>query len=467
VVGVSDTRLRELSQEPPGRLLVVFDRASAMAPLVVLMAVLPGLTTLVLVPADLTPRAGVANVVSPWGEWLAAEIWRQGVDIQSLGTDWLPIVPSYVATVFLVAMAWHTARILFGPRTGLLTVMLLCCHTPVLILSRSIEPLALGVAVTAWTVTAFVTHLQRPHGLVSGPLLLSICGLVITVFLSGGLAWPLLCLLLVAIFSNPAGELGLWGRSGVVARARVGGRWRGPLAWVALTVGLVMLVGLWSFWQGVGGLDPRIWSGAELGFSGMDDQASAGWPTLRLLALSWGWLAGPIVLGLADTVGRLRGVGRSTRPVALLLVAWWVFGIISTALAAEGYPLRSATASLLIPTGMLAARGIESLCDRRWGVTAAVAATILSGCLGADVVREQAAEWWWGSPWQQWAQASGVACAVAVTIGMSMSVSCGRKERYQRGVLLACVLLLVTAQLVNGWLDVPVAVVGAMGTQNL
>ncbi|GIT30510.1 MAG: hypothetical protein Ct9H300mP1_25560 [Planctomycetaceae bacterium] len=41
VVGVDDSRLMELAADPPERLLPVLDRASAMAPLVVLMAVSP------------------------------------------------------------------------------------------------------------------------------------------------------------------------------------------------------------------------------------------------------------------------------------------------------------------------------------------------------------------------------------------------------------------------------------------
>tara|TARA_B100000470_G_scaffold150875_1_gene117426 strand:- start:557 stop:745 length:189 start_codon:yes stop_codon:yes gene_type:complete len=48
---------------------------------------------------------------------------------------------------------------------------------------------------------------------------------------------------------------------------------------------------------------------------------------------------------------------------------------------------------------------------------------------------------------------------LAAIVGGGVSVACRRSESHQRNVLMACLLLVVAAQLLSGWLEVPVAAV--------
>ena len=90
----------ELAADPPERLLPVLDRASAMAPLVVLMAVLPGLTALVVVTPDTTRMSDAAGlsdqlssrILSPWGRWVATQPWRDLFALDQFPVAWLPVV---------------------------------------------------------------------------------------------------------------------------------------------------------------------------------------------------------------------------------------------------------------------------------------------------------------------------------------------------------------------------------------
>ena len=58
-------------------------------------------------------------------------------------------------------------------------------------------------------------------------------------------------------------------------------------------------------------------------------------------------------------------------------------------------------------------------------------------------------------PWQ-----GGVLVVVlAAIVGGVAVVACRRAESHQRNVLRACLVLLVSAQLISGWLEAPIAAV--------
>ena len=451
MVSLDDSRLTELAAEPPERLLPVLDRAAAMAPLVVLMAVLPGLTALVVVPPE-SPVVGTAaaEITSPWGLWLAEQPWRGWLAEDELSVPWLPVVPAYLSSVILVWMVWHAAGGLFGARTGVLAALMMCCHTPVVMLGRSSEPLALSAVVATASVTGFLAHLQRRRSSFSLPLLVAMLGLATTMLLASSLAWLVLVLMIVAVVCHPTGELGLWGNGSAASRTRIGERWHGPVSGLVVIGGAGLLVGAWIYVSGDRESGPRLLALAGRVFSG--------WPT-ALQRLGWpgwpgwlGWLSGPVLLGGIDVVRGVVGGDRSARPVAVLAAAWALLVPLSVGLAEDNYPLRLAEAFVVIPLGILAARGIESICERRVGVVAVVAATWISGCLGTYRLFETLTGGPIIDPWLRLC----LMLAVALVAGLGVAMACRGAELYQRRVLLGCIVLLLVAQLISGWLNVVV-----------
>ena len=455
MVGVDDSRLMELAADPPERLLPVLDRASAMAPLVVLMAVLPGLTALVVVTPDTTRVADVAGlsdqlssrILSPWGRWVATQPWRDLFALDQFPVAWLPVVPGYLATVVLVGLTWSVGCVVFRSRNGLLAAVLACCHTPVVMLGRSFEPLAISAVAAGVTIISLVSHLQRSHRIVSFSLAVSVAGLATTALLSASLVLPVIVMLVIAALSNPTGELGLWGNGSSASRTRVGGRWRGLVAGViVLSVAATVVVG-WS-WLVV--RDPFVswlWSDVGRGFTGWPESLQR----MGQLAIWLGWLSGPVVLGSIEVVRRIHAGDQAERPAAVLALAWGGLSCLGVGLAGEGYPLRLAESFAAVPIAVLAARGLEAVCDRRVRVGSVVAATCVSCCLGGHRVLSPLFD----EPWL-----GGVLVAVlAGIVGGGAAVACRRAESHQRNVLMACLVLLVSAQLISGWLEVPIAAV--------
>jgi len=457
VVGVDDSRLMELAAGPPEPLLPVLDRASAMAPLVVLMAVLPGLTALVVFSPDTTrvPDASVladdgsSRILSPWGRWVANQPWRDLLGLDQPPVAWLPVVPGYLATVVLVGLVWCVGCVLFQSRNGLLAAVAVCCHTPVVMFGRSFEPLAVSAVAAGVTIISFVSHLQRSHRMVSMALAVSAMGLATTLLLAAPLVLPVLMMLAVAALSNLTGELGLWGSGRSVNRTRVGGRWQGPAAdLVVMAVAAAFVVG-WSWLVGRDPFVPWLWSAAGRSLSG--------WPEAMQRAarlVMWlGWLIGPVLLGVIQVVREIRSGDQAERPVAVLVMAWAVLASLAFVLAGDGYPSRLAESFAVVPLAVLAARGLESVCDRRVGVAPVVAATCVSCCLGSHRVLAPLVGRLVGQPWQ----AGVLVLMLAVVVGGGVSMCCRRSESHRRHVLLACLLLVVAAQLISGWLEVPVA----------
>lgn len=461
MVSVDDSRLTELSAEPPQRLFPVLDRAAAMAPLVVLMAVLPGLTALVVVPPESTVVTKASNgpgipnpeITSPWGSWLAEEPWRGWPGFDELTATWLPLVPAYLASVVLVWLAWHAGRGLFGARTGLLAALMVCCHTPLLMLGRSSEPLALSAVVATATVTGFVAHLQRTQRLVSLSLVVAIFGLATTLLLATPLVWPVVVLLFVAVVCHSVGELGFWGNGAKLKRSRADSRWHGPLSGLAVIGVAALLLGAYAAWSGPKQLDSVLLASAGRGLSGWHSMIE------RIHWLGWlGWLSGPVLLGIVDVVRGVLGADREKRLVAVLAMMWAVLVPLTIGLADAGYPLRLAEAFVLVPLAVLAGRGIESICERRVAVGSVVAATWISGCLGGDRVLNTML----GPVIADTGMRAGAVVVIAVAVGGGVALVCRRAELYQRRVLVSCLVLLVVAQVITGWLDVPVAAIESL-----
>lgn len=463
MVSVDDTRLTEMAAEPPGRLLPVLDRASAMAPLVVLMAMLPGLVSLVVVPPELRSgadaQAGAADaILSPWGRWLAERPWSHPEAGGAVAT-WTAVVPSYLATVVLIWMIWHAGRGLFGARTGFLATLIVCCHTPVVMLGRSAEPISLGTVISVATIVGFISHLQRPRGPLSIPLGLAAVGLVATVLVAAPLAIPTAVMMMIAVACNPAGVVRLWGDLSGLGRTRVGAAWRGP--WGLLAVVVLAAAGLvaWSSTTGSGLIDPQLRTAICRAFRGGLEIHS-----LALVLVSWlGLMAGPVLLGAGNLVlDVIRGVG-SSRRIACLVLAWTLLAIVLIGMALPGYAHRLAEAFAVVPLVLVATRGLESVCDRRIGVGPVVGATVVSCCCHS----EHAVGWLVSAGFATSLWRTGLIVIAAAGLALAVSVVSRRNEPRRRRVLTACLACFLAAQIVSGLLDVPLAAVQATVSSKL
>lgn len=457
MVSVDDGRLNEMAADPPGKLLPLLDRASAMAPLIVLMAMLPGLVSLMAVPPEIQSRTdalrGAAEeILSPWGHWLADRPWIDWtVGDASVGT-WTAVVPSYLATVVLIWMTWHAGRGLFSARTGFLATLMVCGHTPVLMLGRSAEPVALGTVVSATTIIGLIFHLQCSRGLLSIPLVLAAIGLVATVLVAAPLAIATLAMMMIAVACNPAGVVGLWGDPSGVGRTRVGGVWSGPLSLLVVVVLGAAGVMTWSAMSGRGLIDPQLWAASCRGIRGGME-----FSLLALALVSWlGLMAGPLLLGLGDLVlDVIRGEG-SSRRIACLVLAWTLLATVLVGRALPGYSRHLAESFAMVPLILVATRGLVSVCDRRIGVGPTVAATVVSCCCSSKT----AVGWLFNGEVALLGRMALVAIA-AVGLAMAVSVVSRGNERRCRRILTACLACFLAAQIISGLLDVPVATVRA------
>ena len=138
--------------------------------------------------------------------------------------------------------------------------------------------------------------------------------------------------------------------------------------------------------------------------------------------------------------------------MAVLAMAWAMLVPLAIGLAESGYPLRLAEAFVVIPLAVLVARGVESICDRRVTVGPVVAATCLSGCLGADgLLGRMLGQFVAGAWWQL-----GVVLMMAIAVGTGVSLSCRDNELYRRRILMGCLVLVLVSQVITGWLQVPI-----------
>jgi hypothetical protein len=152
------------------------------------------------------------------------------------------------------------------------------------------------------------------------------------------------------------------------------------------------------------------------------------------------------------------GANRDRRPVAVLAMVWAILVPLSIGLAESGYPFHLAEAFVVVPLAVLAARGIESICERRVTVGPVVAATWLSGCLGADGLLSRMLG-------QVVAGTGGqlvVVLLMAIAVGTGVAVSCRDNEVFRRRILIGCLVLVLVSQVITGWLQVPVATLDAL-----
>ena len=450
-----DARLVALSSEPPRELFPLLDRAAAMAPLVVLMAIVPGMIGLVSARHG-QPVDPAVMIPSAWGDWLV------GIQLSVPGWDpaLVSVVPSWLGVMLVVLAVYRLGRTLHGPRAAILIAAIACCHPPLLAASRVIAPSIVGVLLAIVAVELFLGHLQRSARTVSPRLLsagiiLGVCGLV-----SGGLVVVVLPLFAAALPCSRLATVGLWGEpSGVrprlirpmraaVALATVIGVAATVLVTIVLSGGPIVESLASAFW--------RDWWFAPVGNAG----PGLGRAMIVDACGRLGILGGPVLLGLIDAGGTWRRTATGRRTTAWFHLAWLVLGVATWAWAwwragplleqaGLAYAADWSRLFVLVPVILLAARGIDAICRRAVGVRAVVAACVVSPLVACGSHLVIVVEGGVGrAGWLFVAIAAG-------TAGLAWAAGrlCQGRERRQRRLLVTAVLAIVVANTLAGLLD--------------
>lgn len=414
---VDDIQLLRLAAHRSTALFPLLRRTTALSPLVVLLAVLPGLHALAFFNLDATGAFwGLKSLAvtqattidefiapSPPGMARSTELqpplgcWLTALMMTLFGTS-RPIsivLTSYLSTAGLVVVTYLLARRLGGPRVGFWAAVLLACHEPILAQAQQPAPIALSSMLAISAILGFVTHLQEADRALSQPLLYAGIALGLCLLAGGALAIAVIALLLIQVLwlrdtgpradgmtsrTLPRWWIALGGLRSLAILALTGFAVGG---WWVLTVPSLVNGGFWREWLALMPVDSdtagiAVTSGVLTGLIEMfarriDDVAAL----LCGLALLGIWRACREMIASNDERRR-----RSSR----LLLLWSGFSVVVWLWAASGSRAWSQGSEFwetffVVPWVLLAAFAIEEIAQRRvhWlGVTAVVCLSILA-----------------------------------------------------------------------------------------
>ncbi|MCA9070441.1 MAG: glycosyltransferase family 39 protein [Planctomycetaceae bacterium] len=393
---VEDRQLLELSNSPKKALFPVLNRAEAMSPWIVLLALIPPLYVMVnrtLTPLDalwglkavamassdspsvwLDPASssdGEKDLPLKWqpplSSWLVAGVMRQTATYRPLAL----VLVSLFATSGLIVCVFGLADRLRGPEYAWWTVCLLALHGPVLQGAQTPAPVSLALTFAVAACWGFVAHSQDAKRLFSvqlgwGGVALGLC------FLAGGpITFVVVAILLLYLLALSREAKLPKKTTGKVRRA-----WKGKAALqsLALMLGIGILIGgwwtIWMFYRH----GQAFLSGWFVGPSYLP--AGSGRVLERLLS-DVSQLGGALIglIGLGGWVGvkllRQPSV-ESKRPGLALILSWMgCAGLVWVCLRLS--PHHSNAFSVvwrgfcLIPAILLAALAIEQIDLRRIG----------------------------------------------------------------------------------------------------
>ncbi len=398
VSAVDDARLMQLADDTREELFPLLRRASAFGPLLILLAVIPGLYAVqyrtldvtsalwgmygidVLTGKDFVHDLGIVrNNSSDVRERASLSLWVTAISMSLLGTsDWFSLVlPSYLATVALVLMVHALLLRLGGSRFALWTMLLYTPHGVLLQQTQTPVPVSLIVLTAVGTFWGYIAHRQEKKGLISVPLVVAGISLGLCFLCTGRLALVVLATLLLHV-------LGLRGETLTPADIPISERRRAWTGWPALRS--FVILALISFAAGGWWVALNVWeygleswtrwlagATAELDDlsqpfapSGVSAAAALG-ELLHLYGAVFGLAAFGLVLGVREL---LSTEDEPRRRRIQFLVAWTAMGLFAWLLM-----LRSAGESpnvlalaggfLIIPSLAFAAYALEEIGRRR------------------------------------------------------------------------------------------------------
>lgn len=405
MAAVDDQRLIELSAEPAGELFTLLKRPHAFWPLLVLLAVLPGVYALeyralqpegalwgmrslnVYVSQDADDFLDPGGVTeerllrwrSPLTSWLTALfLWLLGPS-EPLAM----VVVSYLATAGIVALGYTFGDWLAGPRCGFWAALLLAFHGTLLVQAQTPAPHSLAIVLGMLAFLGFLRHVDSTTGLFSPALLLGATALGLCLLASGPMAFAVATALTLSI-AGWRGTRTLPRRSPGEEPRRV---WVGRDALKSLLVLVLLAAVVGGWWPAFMAYQhgPEFWYAWLLNASDASALGSSD-PSPFLSALlasthdAFGPLIGLVLLGLwVAARAAMQTSVETERRRFRFVIAWALIAAVSWIAL-----FRSATAPdsvpqlwrgfLLVPSALLAAVAVEFTAQRRVWLVAVVAA---------------------------------------------------------------------------------------------
>lgn len=387
---LDDSQLLRLAADPRVRLFPEPSRTTILAPLVIVMSLLPALA-IALTPGldEISSRWGLraldvamARELSGWlepgvegfGKSLAYQpplaSWLHAAVACAIGIE-LPAswhVPSFLATCCCVVATYRLARRLGGASFSLVVVACLACHPLTLRLATGTTPGAIGLLLIVVSVWGFLGHLEGPPSLVSFRLLVGAVAWGLALLAVGPVAFALLPPLLLHVVGLRGG-LSL-AASGSSLPDLVRSVWAGT---TALLILIATGLSFSSWWEVMmlseHGTAPWYswWTGSLL----RDPSSITMSRPVRCWftdnALLCGWLA----IGLIDVV---RHVWHPTSELSrrrFQLVGLWWLAALTVRIVFEFFGPRESVqreswdAFLLLPTLLIVGWGVEAVVRRQ------------------------------------------------------------------------------------------------------
>jgi 4-amino-4-deoxy-L-arabinose transferase-like glycosyltransferase len=218
-----DAQLEKLAAHRARDLFPILKRTRALTPLLLLFAVLPGLSGLTqfnftendalwglksldaftsseimeFVDPGRTVSVDILKAQPPLGSWLTDSV----ISLVGPGSPYAFTLVSFLSAAGLVAMSFILMQMIHGPRAGFLTALILAFHGPFLELSGTPAPHTLSLLLAVVSFWGIVKHLKKTGPLVSFPLLVAGISLGLC-FLSGGpLAFAVILVLLTYVLA--------------------------------------------------------------------------------------------------------------------------------------------------------------------------------------------------------------------------------------------------------------------------
>ncbi|MBC7820442.1 MAG: hypothetical protein IAG10_26455 [Planctomycetaceae bacterium] len=404
---VNDARLKELAREPVRDLFPAARRAAVMRPLVVLLAVLPGLLVFWNPSLDEATSqqglraldVGASKTVWDWiatasnepsasllsAKPLAILLTALGLKVKLLAPESRLLLTSYVSSVFLLFCLGGLAKKVGGIRFAMLVVLLACGHREFLALGHGLPPIALPLAFAVLSFRGMLAHQSSEGPWISWSLLGSGLALAACSLSGGELAFGAWCVLCVQ------SVLGCCEIASAGARTQLR-RWIWRcLAHVAtnflgllfVTSVCLVVVGGWQY-AFSGGLDFREVAGLWPAVRGIWPTDSRGNLAAQfLLKISGLWL-GFVLLGAM----KLARDGQQGRDEGELRGRWFLMGWLGVAGASwwmtwsahGGESMHSVgwPSFLLLSLLFLAAWGLEAVLLREFGLASVLTAVFVT-----------------------------------------------------------------------------------------
>lgn len=474
---VNDAQLLELAREPVRELFPAARRAPVVQPLIVLLAILPGLVCFWKPTLDeTTSRQGLLAVdvldSNRPSDWLASSshsrpdlrttnlplatfLTALGLKLELLSPESRLLLVAYVCVSAMLLCLSSLAKKLGGGRLALIVVILACSHPEILNLCGRLPPLGLPLALGILALRGVCSRAGAGSHWLSWSFVGNGLALAAGWLAGGELAIGIWSVLLVAsmfAWFHPVESVAAatWSR---MIHARLLQMAVAFLHLFGVTIVALSFVAAWllifqrnvrvpDFEWPVGWWE-RVWPAESR--SAMASRA--------LLEMCGAWL-GFVLLG-ALRLARGRSVARDGAEVqgTWFLVAWLLVGCLCWWVTwpdhhGEFRESSAWPAFVLLPLLCLAAWGCEAILRREFGVGSVVAATSVT-------LAVQWAPYWSASTLSAGATSGMMIAAlfavlVTVLLLLVKIAQRGLSERSRRGVLRTCVVLLIAWNVAAG-----------------